>query len=144
MFIKTSIIKIFIAKLPLNYDETDIATLFITYGDIATINLITDRETGRSMGYAFVEMLNDEDALNAISHLDKKTVGHNKHLAVSQATERPKPTDAFNRNNNNSGGDYNRGTNNYQRGHSSNQNTNYYKDRNYNGYNHSEGNPLSE
>lgn len=146
-----STMKIFIAKLPLDYDETDIATLFITYGDILTINLVTDRETGRSKGYAFVEMVNDEEALNAISHLDQKTVGHNKQLAVSQATERPKPAGGFNRNNNNrGGGGYNRGgNNNYNRGdrssgYGNNRNTNYNRDRNNDGYNRGDRNPPSE
>jgi len=136
--INTSTMKIFIAKLPPDYDETDIATLFITYGDISTINLVTDRETGRSKGYAFVEMVNDEEALNAISHLDQKTVGHNKQLSVSQAQERPKPAGGFNRNSNRSGGSsgYNRGGNN-------NRNTNYNKDRDSggagNGYKRNDG-----
>jgi len=126
--INTSTMKIFIAKLPPDYDETDIATLFITYGDISTINLVTDRETGRSKGYAFVEMVNDEEALNAISHLDQKTVGHNKQLSVSQAQERPKPAGGFNRNNNNrgGGGGYNRGGN-------------YNNNRNSSGYNRGSG-----
>ena len=126
--------KIFVANLPSDYDETDIATLFITYGDIATINLVTDRETGRSKGYAFIEMLNDEDALNAISYLDQKTVGHNKQLAVSQAQERQKPAGGFNRNNNSNRG-FNRGGN-----YGNNRNTNYNKDRNSSGgYNRDSG-----
>lgn len=148
MCINTSTMKIFVAKLPSDYDETDIATLFITYGDISTINLVTDRETGRSKGYAFVEMPNDEEALNAISHLDQKTVGHNKQLSVSQAQERPKPASGFNRSNNRGGGNYN-----------NNRNTNYNKNRNSggsynrdsngggsvgNGYNRNNENPSDE
>ncbi|WP_295773155.1 RNA-binding protein [uncultured Mucilaginibacter sp.] len=131
--------KIFVAKLPPDYDETDIATLFITYGDILTINLVTDRETGRSKGYAFVEMVNDEEALNAISHLDQKTVGHNKQLAVSQATERPKPAGGFNRNNRGTGGGggYNRGGGS---GYGNNRNGNYNKDRNSGGGGYNRGN----
>jgi cold-inducible RNA-binding protein len=93
--------KIFVAKLPPDYDETDIATLFITYGDISTINLVTDRETGRSKGYAFIEMPNDEEALNAISHLDQKQISNNRQLSVSQAQERPRPAG-------NGGGGFNR------------------------------------
>ncbi len=119
--------KIFVAKLPPDYDETAIATLFITYGDISTINLVMDRETGRSKGYAFIEMPNDEEALNAISHLDQKTIGHNRQLSVSQAQERPKPTGGgFNRNNNNrQGGGFQRNAG----GGGYNRNNNYNKDR---------------
>jgi cold-inducible RNA-binding protein len=120
--------KIFVAKLPPEYDETAIATLFITYGDISTINLVMDRETGRSKGYAFIEMPNDEEALNAISHLDQKTVGHNRQLSVSQAQERPRTAGGgFDRRNdrqggfqrNGNGGGFKRNTN----------NNNYNKDR---------------
>jgi RNA recognition motif-containing protein len=81
--------KIFIAKLPYEYQETDIAALFAPYGEVATVNLIMDRETGRSKCYAFVEMPNESEANNAISSLDQKEI-NSKQLAVSQAQERPK------------------------------------------------------
>ena len=96
--------KIFVANLPIEYDEMGIATLFITYGDIATINLVTDPQTGRSKGFAFIEMHNDEEALNAISHLDKMQLTYNKQLAVSQAQERPRTNTGYGRNPQRGGG----------------------------------------
>ncbi len=50
--------KIFIAKLPYQYQEADITELFATYGEVGSVNVIMDRETGRSKCYAFVEMPN--------------------------------------------------------------------------------------
>jgi cold-inducible RNA-binding protein len=80
--------KIFIAKLPYQYQEADIAELFAPYGEVASVNLIMDRETGRSKCYAFVEMPNEEEAANAITNLDEKQI-MDKAIAVSQAKERP-------------------------------------------------------
>ncbi|MGZ3755264.1 MAG: RNA recognition motif domain-containing protein [Mucilaginibacter sp.] len=80
--------KIFIAKLPYQYQEADISELFAAYGEVASVNLIMDRETGRSKCYAFVEMPNDEEASNAITNLDEKQI-MDKAIAVSQAKERP-------------------------------------------------------
>lgn len=127
--------KIFVANLPTDYDEMGIATLFITYGEISTINLVTDRQTGRSKGFAFIEMPNDEEALNAISHLDKMQLTYNKQLAVSQAQERPRTNTGYSRNPSR-GGDGQRG------GYSNNRNSNYNKDRNRQdrGFNRGPGN----
>lgn len=137
MCINTSIMKIFVAKLPPEYDETDIATLFVTYGEISTINLVTDRETGRSKGYAFVEMPNDEEALNAISHLDQKQITNNKQLSVSQAQERPRTNNNFNRNSSKGGGGYQRG------GFGNNNRNNNNKDRSSQGGNFNKGSNRS-
>lgn len=115
--------KIFVANLPPDYDEMGIATLFITYGEISTINLVTDAQTGRSKGFAFIEMPNDEEALNAISHLDKMQVTYNKQLAVSQAQERPRTNTGYSRN-------PSRGTGGQRGGYGNNRNTGYSKDRN--------------
>lgn len=97
--IRSFTMKIFIARLPMAYQEEDIAALFAPYGDIITVNLIIDRETGRSKWYAFVEMPNDEDATNAISNLNQKSV-QNKTLVVSRALERSKSNSGFNKGNN--------------------------------------------
>jgi RNA recognition motif-containing protein len=127
--------KIFVANLPTEYDEMGIATLFITYGEISTINLVTDPQTGRSKGFAFIEMPNDEEALNAISNLDKMQITYNKQLAVSQAQDRPRTNTGYSRNPSRSGNG-NRGG-----GYSNNRNNNYNKDHNRNdkGFNRGPG-----
>lgn len=93
--------KIFIAKLPHQYQEADVTELFTPYGEVSSVNVIMDRETGRSKCYAFVEMPNDEEAQNAITNLDEKQL-LDKTIAVSQAKEKTdRPSGG--------GGGYNRG-----------------------------------
>jgi cold-inducible RNA-binding protein len=60
----------------LSYDTTEdtLRTLFAEYGQIESVNLITDRYTGRSRGFAFVEMSTEEEAQEAITGLSGKTV----------------------------------------------------------------------
>ncbi|MDB4926896.1 RNA-binding protein [Mucilaginibacter sp.] len=99
--------KIFIAKLPYQYQEADITELFATYGEVGSVNLIMDRETGRSKCYAFVEMPNDDEAQNAITNLDEKQI-LDKAIAVSQAKEK---TDRPSGGGYGGGGGYNRGGN---------------------------------
>jgi cold-inducible RNA-binding protein len=79
--------KIFIAKLPYQYQEADLMELFAPYGEVSSANVIMDRETGRSKCYAFVEMPNDGEAENAITNLDGKEI-LDKAIAVSQAKEK--------------------------------------------------------
>jgi len=79
--------KIFVAKLPYQFKEAEIAELFAPYGDVSSVNLIMDRETGRSKCYAFVEMPNDQQADAAINALNETQI-LDKAIAVSQAKER--------------------------------------------------------
>lgn len=79
--------KIFIAKLPHQYQSADVTELFSPYGDVSSANVIMDRETGRSKCYAFVEMPDDNEAQNAITNLDGKSI-LDKEIAVSQAKEK--------------------------------------------------------
>jgi len=61
---------IFVAKL--NYDTSshDLEDAFAEYGDVSSAKVIMDRDTGRSKGFGFVEMDNDEEAQNAINGLN--------------------------------------------------------------------------
>jgi len=67
--------------------ENDLRELFKELGQVSKIQIITDRETGRTRGFAFVEMPNDAEAINAIKELDGKEVG-GRSLKVNEA--RPK------------------------------------------------------
>ncbi|MGC9333042.1 MAG: RNA recognition motif domain-containing protein [Anaerolineae bacterium] len=73
----------------LSYDTTEEAlrTLFAAYGDIEAVRLITDRYTGRSKGFAFVEMSADEAAEEAIQALNGKEVD-GRELKVDKAKPR--------------------------------------------------------
>jgi cold-inducible RNA-binding protein len=74
----------------LSYGSTDqtLRGLFEGYGEVVAVNIIMDRNTGRSRGFGFVEMANDEEAKAAISELDNKEF-EGRQLKVNEA--RPKP-----------------------------------------------------
>lgn len=76
--------KIYIGNLSFDSTEADIRTLFEQHGAVQSVNLITDRETGRSRGFGFVEMDNAEEAIKA---LDGTEVG-GRALKVNEARPR--------------------------------------------------------
>ena len=78
---------IFIAGLSYNISDSDLAELFTEYGEVTAARVVTDRETGRSKGFGFVEMTEDEAGNAAIAALNEAEVDGRK-LAVSVA--RPK------------------------------------------------------
>jgi cold-inducible RNA-binding protein len=73
----------------LSYDTTEdtLRTLFAEFGEIESVNLVTDRYTGRSRGFAFVEMSTEESAQAAISGLNGKMVDQ-RDLKVDKAKPR--------------------------------------------------------
>src|SRR3954462_1234947 len=78
---------LFVGNMSFQTTETDLRDLFKDLGQVTRIQMITDRETGRARGFAFVEMPNDDEALNAIKALDGKKVA-GRALKVNEA--RPK------------------------------------------------------
>lgn len=60
---------IFISNLSYNTAESELQALFENYGAVDSAKIVTDRETGRSRGFGFVEMPNEEDAKKAIEAL---------------------------------------------------------------------------
>jgi RNA recognition motif-containing protein len=78
---------IFIGNLAFSTTEHDLRQLFETYGEVEKINIITDRETGRSRGFGFVEMPDSRAAQSAIQGLQGKEVG-GRALNVNEAKPR--------------------------------------------------------
>jgi RNA recognition motif-containing protein len=78
---------IFAGSLPFSLEEADLKELFEAYGEVSTVKLINDRETGRSKGFGFVEMPDDESAQKAIEALNGMSV-KGRNIAVSQAEEK--------------------------------------------------------
>ena len=74
----------------LSYDTTEDALreLFEAYGEVESVNVVTDRDTGRSRGFAFVEMADDALAAEAITQLNEKELD-GRNIKVAEA--RPKP-----------------------------------------------------
>jgi RNA recognition motif-containing protein len=78
--------KIYVGNLPFSASEPELEELFSSHGAVESVSIITDRETGRSRGFAFVEM--DADAADAaIQALDGRDMG-GRPLRVNEARER--------------------------------------------------------
>jgi RNA recognition motif-containing protein len=65
---------IFVAKLNYSTSEDTLRELFEAFGEVSSAKLITDRDTGRSKGFGFVEMPNDDEASQAIESLNETDV----------------------------------------------------------------------
>ncbi len=79
--------KLYVGNLPYNTSEDDLRTLFSQYGNVESVAVITDRDTGRSKGFGFVEFPDDGEAKNAIQALSGQQYG-GRALTVNEA--RPK------------------------------------------------------
>jgi len=78
---------IFVGNLNFNTSEEDLRQIFEPFGPVDRVSIMTDRETGRSRGFGFVEMTNNEDGDKAITALNGSQVG-GRTLNVNEA--RPK------------------------------------------------------
>ena len=78
---------LFVGNLSFQTTESDLRALFGPFGQLGRVHVATDRETGRARGFAFVEVLSDEEAKKAIAALDGKDVG-GRNVKVNEA--RPK------------------------------------------------------
>ena len=78
---------IYISGLSYNVNDTDLNELFKEYGEVSSARVITDRETGRSRGFGFVEMPNEEEGQKAIEELNGAEYD-SKVIAVSVAREK--------------------------------------------------------
>jgi RNA recognition motif-containing protein len=79
--------RIYVGNFPYSATEEEVEQLFGQHGEVISVALPTDRETGRPRGFGFVEMSN-EDAAKAIQALDGVDFG-GRNLAVSEARPRP-------------------------------------------------------
>jgi len=83
---------LYVGNLPHSTTESELRTVFEAHGAVDKISIVTDRETGRSRGFAFVEMTNAGEADKAIAALDGKELG-GRALKINEAkpkTDRPK------------------------------------------------------
>jgi cold-inducible RNA-binding protein len=78
---------IFVGNLSFRTTEDEVRSLFVAYGSVERVNLITDRETGQPRGFGFVEMSNDAEAERAIAELNGREFG-GRAINVNEA--RPK------------------------------------------------------
>jgi RNA recognition motif-containing protein len=78
---------IFVGNLDFGAREDEIRAMFEAYGAVERVSIMTDRDTGRSRGFAFVEMTNDEEAEKAINALNGKDLG-GRALNINEARPR--------------------------------------------------------
>jgi len=79
--------KIYVGNLPFSSSEEDIRELFEAHGAVQSVAIITDRETGRPRGFAFVEMDTSDSAQSAIRALDGTQFG-GRSIRVNEAQDR--------------------------------------------------------
>ncbi len=79
--------RIYVGNLSWTADDNELRDAFAAYGEVASVQIITDRETGRSRGFAFVEMENDAEAKEAISGVDNKEIA-GRQVKVNEAKPR--------------------------------------------------------
>ena len=82
--------KLFVAGLPYDLFDDELVEIFEKFGPIVSAKVAIDKETGKSRGFAFVEMQNDQDGRDAIEHLNDISLGK-KPLVVKQADDRQGP-----------------------------------------------------
>ena len=82
--------KLFVANFPYSTTNEELNSLFGPHGQVLSVKIATDRETGRSRGFGFVEMGSEQEADNAIRELDGYQLG-GRGLAVRVAEERSRP-----------------------------------------------------
>lgn len=104
-------VKLYVGNLSYETTEDDLRALFSQAGAVASVALIKDRDTGRSKGFAFVEMSTQAEAEKAINDFNGKAL-KNRNLTVNKAQPREER----------SGGSFNRGNNNKHKSRGGNRN----------------------
>ncbi len=84
--------RLYVGNMSFQTTESDLRDLFASAGQVGDIHMVTERETGRSRGFAFVEMPDDEEAVKAIAAMNGKEIG-GRALTVNEA--RPKTQSGF-------------------------------------------------
>jgi RNA recognition motif-containing protein len=97
---------IFVGSLPWSLEEADLRESFEAYGAVESVKIITDKFTGRSKGFGFVEMTNDDEGQKAIDELNGATVD-GRAIVVNKSE--PKPEGERKSFNSNRGGGNDRG-----------------------------------
>ncbi|MFM2338626.1 MAG: hypothetical protein RL115_1819 [Bacteroidota bacterium] len=80
--------KLFVAGLPYDMDDAELEEFFEKFGTVASVKVAMDKETGKSKGFAFVDMPLEAEAREAIEGLNDLSIGK-KTLVVKQAEDKP-------------------------------------------------------
>ena len=98
---------IYVSNLGFNVQDEDLKEFFAPYGEVTSAKIINDRETGKSRGFGFVEMSDDEAAKKAMAELDGATV-EGRAIKVMEAKPKEDRPARSNNGGYNSGNSYNK------------------------------------
>ena len=96
---------IYVSNLSFSVQDEDLREFFVEYGEVTSAKVITDKFTGKSRGFGFVEMSDDEAARKAIAELDQATVESRTIRVMEAKPKEEKPNGGFRGGN---GGGYNK------------------------------------
>ena len=80
--------KLFVAGLPYDFDDAELMEFFEKFGKINSAKVAIDKQTGKSRGFAFVDMANEEEAKEAIESLNGLELGRGKTMVVKEADDK--------------------------------------------------------
>lgn len=86
--------KIYVGNLSYNTNESGLQDAFQAYGQVVSVKVITDRDSGRSKGFAFVEMGTEDEARSAISSLNGYELD-GRQLKVNESIDKPRTNDRY-------------------------------------------------
>jgi nucleolin len=81
--------KLYVGNISWGMNEDSLNEAFSSFGEVKSVKIITDRDTGRSKGFGFVEMSNADEAQTVISNLDGKDMD-GRPLKVNVAQDKPR------------------------------------------------------
>jgi RNA recognition motif-containing protein len=88
--------KIYVGNLSFKTTEDELRELFSEHGQVQSVNIVTDRATGRSRGFGFVEMADEGEGKAAIEELDGQSF-EGRNLKVNEARPRPRQAESDSR-----------------------------------------------
>ena len=80
--------KLFVAGLPYDFDDAELMEFFEKFGKVNSAKVAIDKATGKSRGFAFVDMMNDDEAKEAIESLNGLELGRGKTMVVKEADDK--------------------------------------------------------
>jgi len=80
--------KLFVAGLPYDFDDAELMEFFEKFGKVNSAKVAMDKATGKSRGFAFVDMMNDDEGKEAIEGLNGLELGRGKTMVVKEADDK--------------------------------------------------------
>jgi len=85
--LEETVMRLYVGNLPYSVNDAELESMFAEFGDVSSAQVVIDRQTGRSRGFGFVELPNDEEAERAMTEMNGRDSG-GRALVVNEARER--------------------------------------------------------